>query len=621
MTHTASNKIEYVKFFAVIAGILIVAYTLTTTLPSETSFWVTYMRFVMGVFFITFSIFQLLGYKSFVEMFADYDPIAKRSKLYAYAYPFIGILLGIAYLADALAPWRDLVTAIVMLIGAYGVWHSIKTKRNEVHCACLGTIIKLPLSTITLVEDLAMGLMALIMLLPASGFTGATTLTDSVRSLAVAQVQAAYAAEITPTGNIVTHKITAGESIAEIINGYSTKVWTYNGSVPGPEIRITLGDTLKINFTNNLPIDTTVHFHGIRVPNEMDGVPGVTQDPIKPGESFTYEFTPKDAGTYWYHPHVRTSEEMGRGLYGVIIVEDSTANEYSQDKVLVIDDWRLDQNGQIAEPFNNPHDTAHAGRLGNVITVNGKTNGSFYAAPGERLRLRLVNTSNARIYKLNFGAMDVTGIAVDGLYAREAFDPNGFTFAPGNRIDVDVTIPNDADGTDYVVTDVYTEQQIPLVRIIVDGEEVINKNIHIPFNSEVPLWDGFRNVSPDISYYFDGGMSHMGMMGTNSGVWKINSKSFPDYDMGSLPLNEFRIIRFENPTLFPHPMHLHGQFFKIVSRNGRPVDERFFRDTAIVEPDEVLDIALVAQDAGVWALHCHVLEHADGGMMTLVEVE
>ncbi len=120
----------------------------------------------------------------------------------------------------------------------------------------------------------------------------------------------AYAKKAKPNGKIVSFNMIAKEGELEIFNGYKTKVWNYNGKVPGPELRINLGDTLKINFTNELTQDTTIHFHGVRVPNAMDGVPGVTQEPVKPGESFTYEFTPKDAGTFWFHPHVRSSEQI-----------------------------------------------------------------------------------------------------------------------------------------------------------------------------------------------------------------------------------------------------------------------------------------------------------------------
>jgi FtsP/CotA-like multicopper oxidase with cupredoxin domain len=107
------------------------------------------------------------------------------------------------------------------------------------------------------------------------------------------------------------------------------KVWAYNGQVPGPVLRVRLGETLRVHFTNNLPEETTIHWHGVRLPNAMDGVPGVTQPPVPPAGEFVYEFTPKDAGTFWFHPHVRASEQVERGLYGVLVVEDASPGVFA----------------------------------------------------------------------------------------------------------------------------------------------------------------------------------------------------------------------------------------------------------------------------------------------------
>jgi FtsP/CotA-like multicopper oxidase with cupredoxin domain len=460
------------------------------------------------------------------------------------------------------------------------------------------------------------------------GFSGGTqstiTLSGEQRNALINDVQNAYPANAPESTGVISYDITAAEGEVELVNGYTTKVWAYNGIVPGPEIRLKLGETLRLNFTNKLPQDTTVHFHGVRVPNAMDGVPGVTQDPIKSGESFVYEFTPKDAGTFWFHPHVRSSEQIGRGLYGVLIVEDETSEQYSQDLVWVLDDWRLDDTAQIAEPIDHPHDLMHDGRWGNVITVNGNTDEVLTAQPGERIRLRLVNTANARIYQLNFGELEVESVAVDGLYSRESFNPNDFKLAPGNRIDVDITIPRNTPEESFIVYDTYTDERINLATIAVSGEPGNTASFETPSNVAVPTWDSLAGVMPDKEYVLEGGMGSMmgmGMMGDQGNIWRINGKSFPDYDPAILDANTVNIIRFTNKSVFPHPMHLHGQFFKVITRNGRAVDEGFFRDTVLVERDEVVDVAVVPQDLGTWALHCHTLEHAEAGMMTLVEVK
>ncbi|HUK64392.1 MAG TPA: multicopper oxidase domain-containing protein, partial [Dongiaceae bacterium] len=224
-----------------------------------------------------------------------------------------------------------------------------------------------------------------------------------------------YPREARPNGTVRTFELSAAETELPLIDGNKLRVWAYDGRVPGPTLRVRLGDTVRVRFRNALPQPTTIHWHGVRVPNGMDGVPHLTQPPVEPGGSFVYEFTPKDAGTFWYHPHVRSSEQVERGLYGVIVVEDAEPAPYAADVVWVLDDWLLDEQRQIFPQFNTPHDLMHDGRWGNVVTVNGRTSERLVVRAGDRVRLRLVNTANGRVFKPDFGALDARIIAVDGL--------------------------------------------------------------------------------------------------------------------------------------------------------------------------------------------------------------
>lgn len=269
----------------------------------------------------------------------------------------------------------------------------------------------------------------------------------------------AYEKDITTSGTIVEYTLTAAPTEIELFPGEKTVVWAYNGQIPGPELRIKKGDTLRVNFTNKLPQETTIHWHGVRVPNAMDGVPGVTQDPIKPGDSFVYEFTPKDAGTFWFHPHVRTSEQIEKGLFGTLIVEDQNSDEYSQDVSWVLDDWLITNNGQIYPEFNTPHDLMHDGRWGNVVTVNGNTNEVLEVHPGERIRLRLVNVANGRVFTPQFQNLNPLIIAVDGMRAAEQVPLDNFELAPGNRLDLDITIPQEYKNRTLSVTDTFTKKK------------------------------------------------------------------------------------------------------------------------------------------------------------------
>jgi len=431
----------------------------------------------------------------------------------------------------------------------------------------------------------------------------------------------AYGDGVQATG--VTHEINliAAESAEELIPGIETITWSYNGGTPAEEIRIKLGDELKINLENQLEQATSIHFHGIRVPNEMDGVPGVTQDLVEPGETFTYQFTPKDPGTYWYHPHFEAAEQIERGLYGVIIVEDDSSSFYTQDKVWVIDDWLLQNDYQISPYFVTGHDLMHDGRWGNLITVNGSIDEVLIVQPGERIRLRLVNTSNGRVYQLNFGELEAVAIAVDGMNVGEVFDAEGFELAPGNRIDLDITIPQESDGKKYLIQDKFTRTTIPLASIQVEGEAVETPIFDYPINIQMPEWNAAGN-DVDIVYELDSQRASRseGMHGMMSLEWVINDKLYSEAIPDEIQSGEFVKIQFKNESSRLHPMHIHGQFFKVISRDGEPVDEAFFRDTVLVHPNETVEVGMVPLDSGSWMNHCHILEHAESGMMTVIEV-
>src|SRR5256885_11963791 len=172
----------------------------------------------------------------------------------------------------------------------------------------------------------------------------------------LAEFSGAYPEAAHPTGVVRDLDLVAAPARLKLIDGRDLDVWAYNGQVPGPVFRVKLGETLRVHFVNRLPQPTTIHWHGIRLPNGMDGVPGVTQPPIEPGASFTYEFTPKDAGTFWFHPHIRSSEQVERGLFGALIVEDREPPPFSRDELWGLDDLLLAPGGQIFPHCNTRHD-------------------------------------------------------------------------------------------------------------------------------------------------------------------------------------------------------------------------------------------------------------------------
>ena len=403
-----------------------------------------------------------------------------------------------------------------------------------------------------------------------------------------------------------------------MFDGRMLRVWAYNGQVPGPILRVRLGERLRVHFTNRLPEATTIHWHGVRVPNAMDGAPGVTQPPVQPGDTFVYDFVPKDAGTFWFHPHLRSSEQVERGLYGVLIVEDEKPPPFTRDLVWVLDDWRLGADDQVDPRFNTPGDLMHDGRWGNVMTVNGHLKESLEVHPGERFRLRIVNTANARVFKPNFAALDAKVIALDGMYIPRAFPPTGLELSPGNRLDLDVTIPADAAPSVVDIQDQFTRQPFRIASIRIAGDPTSVPEFDSPAHGHVPSWRGTESLEPTLSYDIDAARG--GPFGIS---WMLNGEAYSDHAAhhgSTLRLATFAKLRFHNLTYRLHPMHIHGMFFKVLARNGAPVDEPFWRDTALVHAQETLDVGVVPLDAGQWMLHCHVLEHAEAGMMTTVEV-
>jgi len=436
------------------------------------------------------------------------------------------------------------------------------------------------------------------------------------------ELKGAFPERASPTGTVRTFDIEAREAELALIDGGKLRVWAYNGSVPGPELRIRLGETLRVRFTNRLPQPTTIHWHGVRVPNAMDGVPHVTQPPVEPGGSFTYEFTPKDAGTFWFHPHVRSSEQVERGLYGVLVVEDRAPPPYTRDVVWVLDDWLLDETRQIFDRFNTMHDLMHDGRWGNVVTVNGRTSSVLEARGGERIRLRLLNASNGRIYAPDFGALDARIIAVDGLYLARPIPLGRFELAPGNRLDLDITLPAGPASRSLPVIDrFYEERTNHLADIIIDG--ATDRPVPAfasPAHARVPAWSAGLSIPVTKEFRLDA------RRGGSYGIeWTINNEAFAGHahhgpPMLTLERGGWVRLRFVNASFRLHPIHLHGMFFRLLARNGTPVDEPFFRDTVLMHSKETIDIGLVPLDAGRWMMHCHILEHAEAGMMTLFEV-
>lgn len=418
-----------------------------------------------------------------------------------------------------------------------------------------------------------------------------------------------------------------------------TPVWCYNGSVPGPAIRVSQGERVRIHVENGLREDTTVHWHGVRLPNAMDGVPHLTQKPIAPGERFTYEFVCPDAGTFWYHPHQRSFEQVGRGLYGALIVAESSPPAVDRDVTWILSDWRLLKNAAISDDFGNMHDVSHNGRVGNTVTVNGRIRETFAVRAGERIRLRLVNAANARMFALEFAGHQPWIIAMDG-QPVEPHVPEGNRMVLGPAMRADLVIDmRGKPGQRFTVTDAFYRGMAYRLLDLVYSDEVPVRT----FADEPPVRLAANPLAePDLKsaerheIVFSGGMMG-GMMSAmmdgkqtdirtlmhNGLVWAVNgiaAKGHMLKPLLTLDRDRSYVLELVNDTAWHHPMHLHGHAFRVISRNGTPTQHREWLDTVLLDPRERAEIAFVADNPGDWMFHCHILEHQTGGMMAVVRV-
>jgi len=463
------------------------------------------------------------------------------------------------------------------------------------------------------------------------GLTGAALLASTVET-----------ARAAPARRFV---LTAGRAKAQLVGpGFpETDVWAYNGSVPGPVLRARQGETVEILLRNQLPEPTTVHWHGVRVPNSQDGVPGVTQKPVPPGGMHTYRFAVPDAGTFWYHPHANSAEQIGRGLYGALIVDEAQPPSVDQDIVLVLDDWRLDRSAQLDPSWGHMHDLTHGGRLGNVGTVNGTVDFSAAVKAGARVRLRLINTANARVFYPNLSGLDAWIVAWDGQpIVPEKVTAAPLPLGPGMRVDLIADMPG-TPGAAVAVRDTPPGQDGPsLVRLkVAKSEPQRTKKLPAPARlPDNPL------AKPDLANavrlpmvlgggamgaMMRGGMPGGPMMGMREMMrrrmfWSLNGRfGFMDRAGDPAPIATLRhgktyILRIENQTAFPHPMHLHGMTFFEIERNGKRLAQPVARDTVLLDRNETVDVAFVADNRGDWLFHCHILEHQKAGMSALYRV-
>jgi len=417
-------------------------------------------------------------------------------------------------------------------------------------------------------------------------------------------------------------------------DGNPSELWTYNGTSPGPEIRVSRGERVKVRLINKLEEPTSIHWHGIRIENTMDGVSGLTQEAVEPGSTFEYDFVVPDAGTFWYHAHNNSWKQVARGLYGPLIVEEEVpVFDRDHDITLVMDDWRLNEDGTLdVASLGSLMDWTHGGRLGNWLTVNGKSGNSRTLQSGEAYRFRIINASNARTLEIDPNRFDAKVLAYDGQPVGEThkLEQSPLTLASAQRVDLLVTPKA---GGDFAMEELSRRDPFPFLNVTVKGDrEAHAGEINLPPN-DLPEPDlvnpkSYRLHMTGGAMGGGGDITHNGklLQGADFRVtkqfWAFNGvANLAEKPFFSVKQGETVVIETVNDTAFAHAMHTHGHHFRFVQEEGNSVDEtKPWRDTFLVGASETIKIAFVADNPGKWLLHCHMLEHAAAGMTTWFEV-
>jgi FtsP/CotA-like multicopper oxidase with cupredoxin domain len=440
-----------------------------------------------------------------------------------------------------------------------------------------------------------------------------------------------YNAVLADNKNVIIYKITAKKTSFSFKDNTSAELLLYNDTNPGPTLKGNVGDILRVNFTNNLDEPTSIHWHGIKNINKMDGVPYLTQDPIQPGETFVYEFPLNHSGTYWYHAHMDSWKQVAKGMYGPLVVSNSKENIFDDDLVILADDWRLNKNYEIDEKsFGSLMDWSHAGRVGNWLTINGEKSPQYSIKANSRARLRFINASNARILKFGSSLKNNNIIAIDGVTVNPMLVKN-FTLAPGQRIDL---LINTIDLLKVDFFEISHTKKLKAFTLNVTKANNKTKdiaNINFKSNWILPKLDNAKTISIRMQGGAMGNLSKANLDGVEKDfrtlatedkkLWAFNKEiGSYEYLLAKVKLNQVVILDVWNDTRWPHSMHLHGNHFFVKSQEFKGNNDFILRDTYLMQAGEIAKLIFLADNPGKWLFHCHMLEHAASGMVSYIDV-
>lgn len=420
---------------------------------------------------------------------------------------------------------------------------------------------------------------------------------------------------------IVEVKLAASPGTTAYLPGKAADVWGYRdaskadsvATVPGPLLRAKVGDTVIVHFTNELPEPTTIHWHGLRLPNQMDGSSS-SQAPVDPGKEFEYRFTLRDAGSFWFHPHIRGEVQIERGLYAPFIVEGGAAPDVHADRYFVLDDVKLSASGQLSADTDALDEMM--GRQGNVLLVNGQKDAQLLVPSNARERWRFVNSANGRYFNLELPGHRFTVIGWDGGLLPEPYETDRLLIAPGERYEVLVSFHGSV-GEKAALQTVYYDRghnqpdpgAKPLLTLFL-GDPLPKDPAPLP-----TTWGNAPDVITNATTSVRNFVLKERELADGSVTFSINDQVWPFNSPVMVKQGDTEIWEVKNEAEMDHPFHLHGMFFDVLSVNGVPPEHRGWKDTVNIPQMGTVRFAVRYEALGMWMFHCHILEHAELGMM------
>lgn len=390
------------------------------------------------------------------------------------------------------------------------------------------------------------------------------------------------------------------------IGGEEVQGYAYNGSVPGPTLRAKVGDTIIAEIVNGLDVPTTVHWHGAQPPYAMDGVTW-TEAPIAPGETFIATFTARGPRTAWYDPHFDTARQVDLGLYGALVITDPDEPEVDHDVVVIADSW-AEHGARMPEEGENHHGVDGADIR---WSFNGVVDPQWEVPAGDSVRMRWINASNTGYLDLapSDGLRFIAGD--QGLWPAPREQS---LMGPGDRTEAEIRV---GDGDTSVVTRAYSlyggtvagGEEVGRIDVVGTPDGARPDPVDWTFSPSSTLPDPGRT---DLRFVLQGDAARS--------FWTINGETFPDVTVPFVPIGQDTVVEVRNLSPTEHPFHMHGHAFEVLSIDGVEVPGHPVEDTVNVGVRETLRLRFLADNPGFWMTHCHILPHAEGGMMTVVEV-